>query len=142
LESLSSSLAKRRRALRDSVAAFDSYGKALRAKYPERIRAGARMNQFQDLDALDEELLAAGMPGIESILLAEEAQALRWLFQARHVYEHNAGVVDDRFLARVADTTAVRGQLLSLPSADVLGGIDAVAKLAQSLDGLFLPPSR
>ncbi|MEZ4503642.1 MAG: hypothetical protein R3C39_13535 [Dehalococcoidia bacterium] len=126
-----------RDALRDSVAAFDSYGKALRAKHPGRVRSRAKTNLFQDLDALDVELLAAGLPTIETILSPDEATSLKWFFQARHVYEHNAGVVDDRFVNRIPEAVSIRGQLLPLPEASLLGGVDAVDKLARALDRTF-----
>ena len=126
-----------RDALRDVVGAFDSYGKALRAKYADRVRPKAKPNLFQDLDALDAELLAAGLTTIDAILSAHEATSLRWFFQARHVYEHNAGVVDDRFISRVPEAASIRGQLLPLPEADLLSGIDAVDKLAQAMDRIF-----
>lgn len=126
-----------RDALRDSVAAFDSYGKALRAKHPGRVRSRAKTNLFQDLDALDAELLTAGLPTIETILSPDEATSLKWFFQARHVFEHNAGVVDDRFISRIPEAASIRGQLLPLPEASLLGGIDAVDKLARAMDRTF-----
>ena len=129
-----------RDALRDAVSALDSYGKALRAKYPDRIRSRAKTNLFQDADALDVELRTAALPAIDSILLPDEARVLRWLLQARHVYEHNAGVVDDRFVDRVPEAAHIHGRLLPLPGDDLLGGVDAVAKLAQGLDESFAAP--
>ena len=124
-------------ALRASVAAFDSYGKALRAKYPKRVCPRAKANLFQDLDALDTELRAAGLPALGTILSPDEETSLKWFFQARHVYEHNAGVVDDRFITRVPTAASMLGQLLPLPQADLLSGISAVEKLAQAMDGNF-----
>ena len=129
-----------RDALRDAVSALDSYGKALRAKYPDRIRSRAKTNLFQDAAALDVELRTAALPAIDSILLPDEARLLTWFLQARHVYEHNAGVVDDRFVDRVPEAAHIHGRLLPLPQDDLLGGIDAVAKLAQGLDESFAAP--
>ncbi len=126
-----------RDALRDTVAAFDSYGKALRAKYPDRLRPKAKTNLFQDLDALDAELQRAGLPAINTILSPDEAARLNWFFQARHVYEHNAGVVDDRFIARIPGSASLRGRLLPLPESDLLSGIDAAARLTQAIDRSF-----
>ena len=128
-----------RDALRDGVSAFDSYGKALRAKYPDRLRSKAKTNLFQDLDALDAELQRGGLPAIDTILPSDEAARLNWFFQARHVYEHNAGVVDDRFIERVSGSAALRGRLLPLPESDLLSGIEALAKLAQAIDRSFPP---
>ncbi len=126
-----------RDALRDTVAAFDSYGKALRAKYPDRLRPKAKTNLFQDLDALDAELQRAGLPAINIILSPDEAARLNWFFQARNVYEHNAGVVDARFIEQVPRSAALRGRLLPLPQSHLLSGIEAAEKLARAIDRSF-----
>lgn len=126
-----------RDSLRDVVSAFDSYGKALRARYPDRIRPQAKSNLFQDLDALDTELRAASLSATDELLTARELEDVRWLFQARHVYEHNAGVVDDRFIAKVPEAAPQRGQLLPLPEQRLVAGITAVDKLAAAIDRVF-----
>ncbi len=126
-----------RDSLRDVVAAFDSYGKALRARYPGRIRPRAKSNLFQDLDALDAELRSTSLPVVEDLLTPQEVEDVRWFFQARHVYEHNAGVVDDRFIAKVPEAAPQRGQLLPLPEQRLVAGIAAVDKLAAAIDRVF-----
>lgn len=126
-----------RDALHDVVAAFDSYGKALRNRHPDKIRSRVKANLFQDLDALNAALRAASLPTIDDLLDGNEAASVRWFFQARHVYEHNAGVVDERFVTRVPDAAALLGQLLPLPEARLFAGIAAVDKLAMGVDRAF-----
>ncbi len=126
-----------RDSLRDVVAAFDSYGKALRARYPDRIRPRAKSNLFQDMDALDSELRATSLPAIKELLTAPELEDVRWFFQARHVYEHNAGVVDDRFIAKVPEAAPQKGQILPLPEQRLVAGIAAIDKLAAAIDRVF-----
>jgi len=123
-------------ALRDVVGAFDSYGKALRAKYPGRIRTRAKSNLFQDLEALDSELAAANLPGIAALLETAEHERLLWFFQARHVYEHNAGVIDRRFVEKLPSFGPQVGRLLPLSDDELLAGIDAVESLARKIDAL------
>lgn len=126
-----------RDALRDSVAAFDSYGKALRKKYPDRIRRAAKSNLFQDLDALDLELQRGNIGSLSTLLSDAELENLGWLFQARHVYEHNAGVVDERFLLKAENSESAEGQILPLPLDELRKGFKAVRALAEELDRLF-----
>ena len=88
-----------RDALGGAIGAFDAYGKALRARRMS-FASKAKSNLFQDIEALDGELKAGGMPGIEQSIGTPNWEQMKWFFQARHIYTHNAGVVDARFVAK------------------------------------------
>lgn len=62
------------------------------------------------------------------------ADALRWFFQARHLYEHKAGVIDERFVAKVPRFSGQKGQILSLPTADLIKSINVLEELVRKLD--------
>lgn len=124
-----------RDAVLDAVSVFDAYGKALRAAFPTVLRKAAKSNLFQDLDALDAELQAAGIGDLTS--LATRIDRVRWLFQARHLYEHNAGVVDRRFVSRLPAYAHLEGRLLPLSRDEILSGLDELERLAEALDREF-----
>lgn len=137
-QSLDDELRRRfpRDAVWDAVSAFDAYGKALRASFPTVLRKAAKSNLFQDLDALDAELQAAGIPGLPR-LADGSVDGIRWLFQARHIYEHNAGVVDHRFVSKLPGYAHLQGRLLPLPHEDILSAIDQLGQLADAIDREF-----
>ena len=122
--------------LNHSVSAFDAFGKALRARNTGIIRAKAKLNLFQDLDSLDRELRRAMLPGL-AIILGTDLDHLCWFFQARHLYEHNAGVVDERFIGKLPAYSSLCGRLLPLNPDDLNAGIDALEHLARELDELL-----
>ncbi|MPZ15865.1 MAG: hypothetical protein GEU73_15825 [Chloroflexi bacterium] len=125
-----------RDALGESVSVFDAFGRALRLRQPGVIRANAKLNLFQDLDALDGELRLAGLPDLPGIL-GTDLDRLYCLFQARHLYEHQAGVVDNRFVAKLPAYAHLRGQLRPIPATNLTEGIDALERLARDIDRLF-----
>ena len=120
-------------ALASSIGAFDAYGKALRA---HRAMAGfsARSNLFQDIEMLDAELCAAGMPGVEQLIGTSAWEDMKWFFQSRHVYSHNAGVVDTRFVAKQPTHASLLGRLLPLDATRVEKNIEELGRLARKLD--------
>ncbi len=120
-------------ALASSIGAFDAYGKALRA---HRAMAGfsARSSLFQDIEMLDAELCAAGMPGVEQLIGTSAWEDMKWFFQSRHVYSHNAGVVDTRFVAKQPTHASLLGRLLPLDATRVEKNIEELGRLARKLD--------
>ena len=120
-------------ALTSSIGAFDAYGKALRA---HRVMTGfsVRSNLFQDIEMLDAELCAAGIPGVEQLIGTSAWEDMKWFFQSRHVYSHNAGVVDTRFVAKQPTHASLLGRLLPLDPARVEKNIEELGRLARNLD--------
>lgn len=120
-------------ALCGSISAFDAFGKTLRA-YRNRIRSGAKLNLFQDLASLNNELTTAGCPSIEELITKSAYEELKWFFAARHVYVHNAGVVDSKFTARQPAYKHLLGRKLSLEADRVIKNIEVLILLANKLD--------
>ena len=121
-------------ALGSAVAAFDSYGKAL-AAHGSTIHARGKSNLFQDIEALDMKLQETGIPGVEQLIGTSAWEDMKWFFQTRHIYSHNAGVVDDRFVAKQPPYAHMLGQLLPLDADRVEANIEALGLLAARLDG-------
>ena len=120
-------------ALEDAISAFDAYGKALRAHHTS-IRSKAKPNLFQDIEMLDTELQAAGISSVEQLIGSSDWEDMKWFFQARHIYNHNAGVVDARFVAKQPTYMSMLGQLLPLDVDRFRKNIEALGLLAKKLD--------
>ena len=120
-------------ALNGPVGVFDAYGKVLRAR-TSKIRSNAKPNLFQDIETLDSEMQAVGVPGVEQLIGNSKWEDLKWFFQARHIYSHNAGVVDDRFIAKQPAYAYMRDRLLPLDPEQIDRNIDVLGLLATELD--------
>ena len=122
-----------RDALGGAIGAFDAFGKALRARRMS-FASKAKSNLFQDIEALDGELKAGGMPGIEQLIGRSNWEQMKWFFQARHIYMHNAGVVDARFVAKQPSYGHMLGRILPLDADRVGQSVDQLSILARKLD--------
>ena len=121
-------------ALTGSVSAFDSYGKALMNSRPDTFPV-ARLNLFQDIEALDGHLQSGGNPSVEETCLGNPVwEGLKWFFQARHIYVHNAGVVDNRFVSKQPALAHMRGRLLPLDGETLSKNIKALGLLSREID--------
>jgi hypothetical protein len=80
-------------AITDSVSAFDAVGKELRKRFPDLL-PDRPQNLFQSLDTLDEALAKTGRRTMAEALGQRAFEDLKLMFQVRHVYIHNLGVVD------------------------------------------------
>ena len=120
-------------ALCGSISAFDAFGKALRA-HRNSISSAAKLNLFQDLDYLNNELTRMSCPSIEELITKSAYEELRWFFAARHVYVHNAGVVDSKFTAKQPAYIHLLGRKLPLETDRVNKNIENLIALATKLD--------
>ncbi len=120
-------------ALGGAISAFDAYGKALRARHTS-ICPKAKSNLFQDIEMLDVKLQANGLPSIERLIGSSDWEDMKWFFQARHLYVHNAGVVDARFAAKQPTYAHMLGRLLPLDADRIRKNIEALGLLAKELD--------
>ena len=123
-------------ALIGSVSAFDAYGKAISAVQSD-LFSMAKPNPFQDIEALDVFLSVRGNLTFEEILGEEAWNELRWFFQARHVYVHNAGVIDGRFVSKLPRLAHMRDRILPLETERLKRNIDMLEQLSRALDKFF-----
>lgn len=100
-------------ALIDSVSVFDSLGKVLRIKHPDKFSKKPR-NLFQNIDELDKSLSMNLQQNIENILNKNSYTTLRKMFQVRHIYSHNAGVIDDEFINKLPEFARQKGKMYQL----------------------------
>lgn len=124
-------------ALENAVASFDGFGReacrvnAVKATDPAKAEkmsfqnpAGARTN-FQQLFGKD---------------FAQTVDAADWAFinqcaQKRHLLAHNMGVVDQHYLTKTNDPTAVEGRKVQITGAEVKRLAACLRRLGQELIG-------
>jgi hypothetical protein len=95
-------------ALGSVVGAFDAVGKELRRRFPTLLPSAPR-NLFQNVEALSTALGKAAGRSLAEALGEEQYARLVRMFQVRHVYEHNLGVVDADAIKKAPDLAAWRG---------------------------------
>lgn len=103
--------------LQGTVSAFDALGKALRKKHPA-IPADPN-NLFQNLLKLDRVLATLTGKNISQYLTPTDSVFLFLMFQVRHIYEHNAGVVDSDFVKKQPANAHLFGRKYPLKKDDV-----------------------
>jgi len=108
--------------LSSCVSAFDGLGKELRNRkpsaYPERPK-----NLFQNLYTLNETLydLISQKHSQYSFILK--------MFQVRHLYEHNMGVIDNDFINKIAGYDNMLGRKYALSLIEVQSFVDSMVEL-------------
>jgi len=93
--------------LSEAISVFDGLGKELQKKYPEKFPPNVR-NLFQKLYVLDEKM------NCEISKNHDNFNRLLKMFQVRHLYEHNMGVIDDDFTRKIPDLISLKGKKYNL----------------------------
>lgn len=113
-------------ALESVVSLFEMFA---REQFTQRVADASRLtrgrgNIFQRLD--DSAALFAERTGLDLPALAgrDRWQRLKRAFAQRHVLTHNGGLVDERFLDQVPDTTLVLGQRVIVRRTDAAEALD------------------
>ena len=125
--------------LSDTVGAFDifvgQYVKQLIARIPLRSGRKARLERmrFHNLQTTVSELKAAFDIDILEKLKPDDVAFATLMFHRRHVYEHNGGVVDEKYLDDSGDKTVRFGQAIRETQSSVHRLIGVVAKMAENL---------
>ena len=123
-------------ALTGSVAAFDAFGKAVVNNHPILFPVTKR-NLFQDIEALSAHLHSLGEPTLEITIGVPAWEDIKRFFQARHIYVHNAGVIDERFISRQKALADMRGRVLPLDPERLAQNIDVLGEICRGLDDRF-----
>ncbi|EIE51670.1 hypothetical protein C357_07016 [Citreicella sp. 357] len=67
----------------------------------------------------------------------KDARFIRLMMERRHVFEHNAGVIDRRYVERSGDEEAVEGNLLRENRENAHRLIGLLARMASNIDTDF-----
>src|SRR6266567_6739527 len=122
-------------ALIGTVSAFDALGKALRKKHP--VIPVDPNNLFQNLLRLDQVLATLTGKHISQYLTLADSDFLFLMFQVRHIYEHNAGVVDSDFVKKQSAYAHLLGRKYPLMKEDVSKFIVLMRQLGGAIYGEF-----
>jgi len=119
-------------ALSGGVSAFDALGKFLRSRYtyifPEKPK-----NLFQNLTSLDYCLRGNLETSLTDILGEEEHGFIVKMFQVRHIYEHNLGVIDEDFIRKLPAYRSHKGRKYVLDANETSEFLDILLKTGQAL---------
>jgi hypothetical protein len=127
--------------LKSAVGAFDAVGKELRRRSPGTLPEKTP-NLFQNLEALNKALQKYCGRCLRAELGDDSYDELFRMFQVRHIYEHNLGVVDEQFIQKVPQSKATVGRMYHLDRQaverflDLLGqAFEATARFLGSATG-------
>lgn len=110
------------------VTAFSRFAEASYPRLPHPTQQ-PRRNAFQNLIEGERLWTNGGGAAYGSILNPSELDELKKLFQQRHLFEHQQGIVDQDYLAKSGDSTYALGQRLIIREAAVLRLADLVERL-------------
>lgn len=102
-------------------------------------RLNGKGNIFQRLDHTADLFVAARYPDLRAVLDADRWQRLNEFWAMRHVFTHNDGLVDARFLTKVPTSTARIGQRLTLSEQQCRQAITDSEALCDALGDLTTP---
>lgn len=119
-------------ALTGAISAFDSVGKALINKYPSIFSSQPR-NLFQNFIKLNESLKNSFNKEIKDYLSTEDSEFLFKMFQVRHIYEHNLGVIDDDFIRNLPNFSSQKGRKYKLEKNEIESFLEKLSKLMHDI---------
>jgi hypothetical protein len=119
-------------AIMDSVGAFDAVGKELRRRFPSLL-PNRSPNLFQNLGSLERALAKTGGRTLAEVFGESEYEDLQVMFQVRHIYTHNLGVVDESAVERVPALRPYHGRKYPLEREAVAEFIVRLERAYQSV---------
>jgi hypothetical protein len=96
-------------------------------------RLRGKGNVFQRLDDMADLFVDAGYEDLRVLLGAAVWQRLTEAWAARHLYIHNDGVIDEKYLRTVPSSTSQPGQRLIITEDDCRHAIDDAKALSRAL---------
>lgn len=126
-------------ALEDCVSAFDGFGREFCRLHFDRT-TGSRQNHvrsFQNLNRARANLLDLYGIDLASFVIAETWERALIAFQKRHLLSHKMGVIDQEYIERTGDKTAVPGRKIAVSADEVRELALAVQDLARGMSSEF-----
>jgi hypothetical protein len=102
-------------------------------------RLKGKGNVFQRLDDTAALFVAAGYPDLRTVLDAASWQRLGEVWATRHLFTHNDGLVDAKYLAKVPSSSARPGQRLTITEALCRQAITDTEALCRAVAALTVP---
>ncbi|EXU68795.1 hypothetical protein Z951_07310 [Streptomyces sp. PRh5] len=88
---------------------------------------------FQRLDHMADLIVTASFPDLRTALGSQTWQRLLETWAARHVFTHNDGIVDEKYLIKVPGSSAQNGQRLVLTETMCRSALDDAKALCETL---------
>src|SRR5205814_6350301 len=115
-------------------------GAVFRAAVPDADqRVKGKGNVFQRLDDTADLFVAAGYPDLRTVLAPPTWQRLGEVWATRHVFTHNDGLGDAKFLAKVPASPVRPGQRLTITEAVCRRAISDAEALCRAIAALTVP---
>ena len=110
--------------LSDCISVFDGLGKELRRKKPDLYPKRPK-NLFQNIYTLNQSL--------DNLISTKHSDFnfLKKMFQVRHLYEHNMGVIDEDFINKINDHSSKLGMKYNLSIDEVILFVDNMKELGE-----------
>lgn len=121
--------------LEDCVSAFDGYGRqfcnlhSLKSKFPDKVTKIS----FQSLVKVNEDLNNHFGIHLDQALSTDEWEIANISFQKRHLVAHKMGIIDEDYVKKTGDTSAIVGRKIIINHNDVLNLIPIIQKMAEFL---------
>lgn len=122
-------------ALEDCISAFDGFGRELCKIHNSKSKLPDKVNKisFQSLDGAKDGIRNHFELNLDESINNEEWRIANISFQKRHLLAHKMGIIDEEYVRRSGDTTAIIGRKIVITSEDVLNLIPTIEKLAEFL---------
>ncbi|WP_213013440.1 hypothetical protein [Paractinoplanes toevensis] len=102
----------------------------------QRLRGKGNIFQLNDTADL---FVAAGYTDLRTVIDGQRWQRLIEFWATRHVFTHNDGLVDDKFLNKVPSSTTRVGQRLTITEEHCRQAITDTDALCRALGALITP---
>ncbi len=116
--------------LGDCISAFQKFAEC---RYKEVTGKTVRVNDFQIVSKGSDLFRTSTGKGYEEWLTSSEIDELNLLFQRRHLFEHNNGMVDQQYVDKSGDRSYTIGQRIVSRQEDTNELIRLLKKLAKGL---------
>lgn len=120
-------------ALEDCVSAFDGFGRELCRIHAKKASdpSKAESMSFQNLEGAKQNLKGLFNLDLAADLTGDEWKATIRGFQKRHLLSHKMGVVDDEYVRKSSDISAIVGRKVSISADEVRELVRIIGKLAR-----------
>ena len=119
--------------LGDIVSAFQKFAECV---YKQKSSEKVRVNDFQIVEKGSNLFLDATGKGYDEWLTKQEIERMNLLFQRRHIIEHNAGIIDEKYVEKSSDPAYVVGQRIIVRKEDAQELLRIIKKLSMGLKSL------
>jgi len=119
-------------AMEDCISAFDGFGRELCRIHGKKSRHPDKINKisFQNLGGAQEGIKNHFEFDLTTGIDNDEWRIANISFQKRHLLAHKMGIIDEEYVKRSGDTTAIIGRKIVITSEDVVRLIPIIEKLA------------